>query len=102
MGIFDRWRPLRAAVAKLLLAFRGWRFASLLVILSGFLGDAITRIHLGASLASLLLSLDLIGELLEQPLGTILALLQELDIRDHFIVVGREELGGTKCARGGR
>ena len=74
VGVLDCWRPLRTAVAELLLAFRGWRFASLLVILSGLLGDAITRIHLGASLASLLLSLDLLGELLEQPLGTILAL----------------------------
>ena len=55
--------------------FRGWRFASLLVILSGFLGDALARFHHCASIASLLFSCDLVGELLKQPLGEILDLL---------------------------
>ena len=51
--------------------------------LSAFLGGAFARQHLvaaGASVASLLVSVDLVGELLEQPLGTILALLDKLEI----------------------
>ena len=77
MGVFNCWRPLRTAVAKLLLAFRGWRSCSLFIILSAFLGDAFTRRYLaGTSIAALLVSTDLAGELLEQPFDMILALLK--------------------------